>query len=716
MQMRKRIASFILVLGVVFLPVVARAQSAPRLALVIGNANYVSKPLATPANDAGLVAQALQGEGFDVTAVADLNYEELRRAFQDFLAKAQSAGPQSVLFVYLAGRGVQYAGENFFVPVDATISRATDVPLVALRLSDYTQALSALPAQARIFVFDAARGNDFAKGDPNGSLAGGLALVDPAPATLYAFNATPGTIAPDEPGPYGTYARALVEMLQQGGSIDEVFALTRLRVNEATRGAVVPWDQSRIDAGFALVAAQTPPPNLASYAKRPLRDLSPADAYAIAVERDTISAYQDFLGAFPRDPLAPRVRALLAARREALSWRRAYAADTPSAYWSYMRRYPHGPHFWDARRRLMMLHAEQEPPARFDVYDFQGLPPPPEDEYEIVDRPVIVFEREDYAPPPPAPVFILPAEPERFRHLPPPAAAPRGFVPTPTAVVAPQGAPAGGHGGQVPAGHVSQPNFGQQSARPPGQQGGAQPQGAAPAQHGPQGGAKPAPTATPAPAPTPTPAPAPAGQPAANPQAQPHGAHGAKPAPAVTPAPAPAPAPVPAAKPAPQATPHAAPAPAPTTAPAAKPAPTPAPHTAPAPAPSPAPAAKPAPTPAPQAVPHPAPAPHAAPMPAPHPAPAAPPAHQAAPPPKPAPQAAPVQHAAPPPVQHAAPPPAQHAAPPPAPHPAPPPAPAPAPHPAPAAAPPPHPAPPPAAAKAPLGKPGGKPEEHKDQK
>ncbi|HTJ01909.1 MAG TPA: caspase family protein, partial [Methylovirgula sp.] len=148
MNIKKIVAFCVMIASAVLLPVLAQAQSnTPRLALVIGNAHYANATLATPANDAGLIAQTLQDQGFDVTAAADLNYEELRRAFQDFVAKAQKAGPQSVVFVYLAGRGVQYAGENFFVPVDATIARATDVPLVALRLSDYTQALAGLPAQ-----------------------------------------------------------------------------------------------------------------------------------------------------------------------------------------------------------------------------------------------------------------------------------------------------------------------------------------------------------------------------------------------------------------------------------------------------------------------------------------------------------------------------------------------------------------------------------------
>ena len=155
----------------------ARAQDQePRLALVIGNANYRQAPLATSVNDAGLIAQTLQAAGFDVSGAADLNQEALRHALRDFVAKVQQAGPNAVVFVYLAGRGLQYAGENYFVPVDAVVQRETDVPLANVRLTDYTRALAALPAKARIFVFDIARSLHFAtEGNP---FASGLALVD----------------------------------------------------------------------------------------------------------------------------------------------------------------------------------------------------------------------------------------------------------------------------------------------------------------------------------------------------------------------------------------------------------------------------------------------------------------------------------------------------------------------------------------------------------
>src|SRR4029077_12328500 len=81
---------------------------------------------------------------------------------------------------------------------------------------------------------------------------------------------------------------------------------------------------------------------------KPIRDFVPKEAYAAALERDTLQGYEEFLEAFPRDPLCGRGRAIVAARRESIVWRRTYRTDTPPAYWSYLDRYPLGPHVADA--------------------------------------------------------------------------------------------------------------------------------------------------------------------------------------------------------------------------------------------------------------------------------------------------------------------------------------------------------------------------------
>jgi uncharacterized caspase-like protein len=403
------------------------ASAEKRFALVIGNADYQVGALTTPANDAGLIAQTLQAAGFDVAGARDLDQDSLRRAFRDFLEKATNSGPDTVAFIYVSGYGVQLEGENYIVPIDAKIARDSDVAAEAIRMSDYIRPLAALKLKASIVVLDAARANPFAKSGP--PLGGGLALVEPEPGMLIAFNAAPGTVAPEGQGPYGPYAQALAEMMREGGlPLADVFDRARLRVNDVTKGAEVPWHASKVETSLVFFerAPDAPSPaasteQAAAVRSRPLGDLGAPEAYVAALDRDTLDGYSEFLTAYPDDPMAARVRAMVAARREAMTWRRTRVVDTAPAYWSYLRRYPQGPHAPDAHRRLAFLAAAFDPPPEFTALAYD-VPPPPPEEIVYIRRPVLVFDDPAFAfaPPPPPPVIFLAPPPPEFVVLAPP--------------------------------------------------------------------------------------------------------------------------------------------------------------------------------------------------------------------------------------------------------------------------------------------------------
>src|SRR3981189_3756607 len=99
-----------------------------RIALVIGNSNYQNAvQLPNPANDAKAVAQLLNTGGFEVISATDLSHNQMIQAIQDFSGKIAGRGPKPVAMVYYAGHGVQLAGENYLVPVDANISSEPDL-------------------------------------------------------------------------------------------------------------------------------------------------------------------------------------------------------------------------------------------------------------------------------------------------------------------------------------------------------------------------------------------------------------------------------------------------------------------------------------------------------------------------------------------------------------------------------------------------------------
>lgn len=394
-----------------------------RIALVIGNAAYPKGPLQTSLADGGLVAEALTSIGFDIVEGADVNQTDFRRVFRDFLEKVQAAGPGAIAFVYYSGYTIQFEGDNYLIPVDARLDRDSDVPIDGVRLFDLLRPLADIPAAAKIVVLDAARPLPFQM--QGGPLARGLGAIESAPGMLVAFSSAPGTVAQDGPGPYGAYATAIAEMVREPGlDLDTLFARIRLRTNEATNGTQTPWEVSQLQQVVMLVpgAPSAPPPGApqgllsapqaaigappARRAPRPIRDLPPEDAYAVAIQQDDLPTYVEYVRLYPDSPYAQRVWATIRARREALLWRRALLMNSPEAYWTYIQRYPDGMYVFDARRRLRRLAAADLPPPGFRMLDFDDVPMP------LAGEPARIYDVYPAAPPlrrflAPPPAFIV---------------------------------------------------------------------------------------------------------------------------------------------------------------------------------------------------------------------------------------------------------------------------------------------------------------------
>src|ERR1044072_5265503 len=316
-SMLRKLASAFAALAALFviaLPAVAQQQQPQQalIALVIGNAAYPKGPLQTSLADGGLVAEALTSIGFEIVEGADVNQSDFRRVFRDFLEKVQAAGPDAIVFIYYSGYAIQFEGDNYLMPVDARLERDSDIPIDGVRLFDLLRPLADIQAAAKIVVLDAARPLPFQlQGSP---IARGLGAIESAPGMLVAFSSAPGTVAADGPGPYGPYATAIAEMVREPGlDIDTLFARIRLRTNEATNGAQTPWEVSQLQQVVMLVpgapnalppgapqgllaapqAAMGAPPQ--RRAPRPIRDLSPEDAYAVVIEQDDLPTYVEYV-------------------------------------------------------------------------------------------------------------------------------------------------------------------------------------------------------------------------------------------------------------------------------------------------------------------------------------------------------------------------------------------------------------------------------------
>jgi uncharacterized caspase-like protein len=402
-------------------PAASTQSTEPRIAFVAGYAAYAKGPLKSPLNDASLVSEALRSIGFDVFEAAELNQADFQRGYRDYLARLESAGKDAIGFVYLSGYGLSLEGENYLLPSDGKIERESEVLANAIKISDLLRPLAAAPLRARIMVVDASRPLTFRL--PGRPIAPGLDAIQAPMGTLIGMASGPGTVAEDGPETYGVYAVAIAEMLREGGrDLDGVFTRVRARAHQVTQGRRTPWHAAAISDSLILVpadAAASQQPR-AQRGSRPMRDVGPDEAYALAIELDSIEGYAEFLEAYPRHPYGRRLFQLIRSRRESMAWLRANQINTPLAYWTYLQRYQRGLYGFDATRKLRTLGLTSTPPADFKPIEFDDVPPP------LPGEPEDYIGGYDDAPPPPA--LLIAAAPTLFQNLPAPRAR-RGALP-----------------------------------------------------------------------------------------------------------------------------------------------------------------------------------------------------------------------------------------------------------------------------------------------
>jgi tetratricopeptide (TPR) repeat protein len=230
-------------------PVVPPAVDADRrVALVIGNSNYVNFPkIPNPRNDAEDLSAALKNLGFDVLLGTDLRRADMEDIFIRFAKKARQS---DTALVFYAGHGLQHQGINYLAPVDANIEDETDLrKLVNLQnvIDDLQNA-----GQVRILIVDACRDNEVVKqlasrlpSTRSAAFSRGLAAVGGADGTLIAFATQPNRVAADGGGRNSPFTQALLKNLPTPGlELRTLMTRVRAEVVKATGGTQRPevWD------------------------------------------------------------------------------------------------------------------------------------------------------------------------------------------------------------------------------------------------------------------------------------------------------------------------------------------------------------------------------------------------------------------------------------------------------------------------------------------
>ncbi|MBS0241158.1 MAG: caspase family protein [Proteobacteria bacterium] len=287
------------------------AAAQRRVALVIGNSGYTKvPPLANPENDAADIAAAVRKIGFEVVSGINVTKGQFEALLREFGTKAEGA---SAAFVFYAGHGLQARGNNYLIPVDASIENERDLDFSAVSLDLVLRQLS--KAETKIVMLDACRNNPFARGlsrslgtraiDENLGLAVSTASDL---GTFIAYATQPGNVARDGSGRNSPFTEKLKGHLATPGlSITDLMMDVRNEVAAATNGQQIPWEHSALAQKFYFV------PGAAVVASaRSQKQSEAAEAWSWIRTTGNPAVVEEFLRRFGDTPFASQAKTTLA--------------------------------------------------------------------------------------------------------------------------------------------------------------------------------------------------------------------------------------------------------------------------------------------------------------------------------------------------------------------------------------------------------------------
>ena len=236
----------------------AVGHAAERVALILGNGAYRhAPPLANAPADASSIAKVLERLGFKVFPGIDLDRAATDSLIHSFARELDDA--KVALFFY-SGHGLQVAGANYLVPVDAQLEHEADLEFETVPLQRIMNQLERTD-RTSIVILDACRDNPFLRRVASRSAAtrGGLAPLQGGVGTLIAYATAPDTVALDGKGDHSPFTASLLAHIETPGlEIGQLLKKVRADVIGATDRAQVPWDHSSLVGDFYFVAPTAP--------------------------------------------------------------------------------------------------------------------------------------------------------------------------------------------------------------------------------------------------------------------------------------------------------------------------------------------------------------------------------------------------------------------------------------------------------------------------
>jgi uncharacterized caspase-like protein len=270
----------------------------------------------------------------------DLDKAAIDRKIRDFATAL--TGAEAGIFFY-SGHGLQVAGQNYIVPIDAELNTGAALELEMVRLETVHRIMER-QTTTNILFLDACRNNPLARnlaramGARAVEIGRGLAPVQSGVGTLISFSTQPDNVALDGIGRNSPFTGALVKHMT--GSSDDLGSLlieVRNDVVRETQGRQVPWEHTALTGKFyfsrssgttGAIATPAPPSSVQISEAAEVLDRA-KDTKSVAVLEAFIGRFKDtFYAELARDRISELKKLQVAATAPPSAPRAPPSAET----------------------------------------------------------------------------------------------------------------------------------------------------------------------------------------------------------------------------------------------------------------------------------------------------------------------------------------------------------------------------------------------------
>ncbi len=222
------------------------------IAIIISNSEYDDSniiDLPSCKKDGEDVSSTLYEMGFDIIKVSDSCRDNMIEKIIEFI---EIIPLYQTNFFYYSGHGLQIDGKNYIIPKDTKLQSNKDL-LIRTSLVDIDLIINGFknnPDKTNIIVLDACRTNPFlSKGFTNK----GLAEISAGTGTFISYATSPNdvSIGYNSENLNSLFTKYFIQNIGKPNlTIEDIFKLTRIDVENESEGTQVPWESTSLKGGF----------------------------------------------------------------------------------------------------------------------------------------------------------------------------------------------------------------------------------------------------------------------------------------------------------------------------------------------------------------------------------------------------------------------------------------------------------------------------------